>query len=91
MGGQQAPLPHDRYMSGAIRWIQSILRAWAPHGPTTRSFHRKLQGAAVLAHPGSRLPSTGSVTYTATYRWDRGATVDGEKVGNTIANQAAWN
>lgn len=45
--------------------------------------------------PFSRIPVvdflTGSVTYNATYRWDRGATVDGEKVGNTIANQAAWN
>ena len=33
---------------------------------------------------------TGSVSYNATYRWDRGATIDGEKLGNTIANQAAW-
>ena len=33
---------------------------------------------------------TGNVSYNATYRWDRGATIDGEKLGNTIANQAAW-
>ncbi len=34
---------------------------------------------------------TASVSYNATYRWDRGATIDGEKLGNSIANQAAWN
>ncbi len=33
---------------------------------------------------------TGSVGYNATYRWDRGATIDGQKLGNTIANQASW-
>ncbi len=34
---------------------------------------------------------TGSVSYNATYRWERGATIDGVKLGNSIANQAAWN
>ncbi|MDE6540553.1 MAG: cell surface protein SprA, partial [Muribaculaceae bacterium] len=33
----------------------------------------------------------GSVTYNATYRWDRGAEVDGVHLGNTVANQSAWN
>ncbi len=33
---------------------------------------------------------TGNVSYNATYRWDRGATIDGIQVGNSIANQAAW-
>jgi len=33
---------------------------------------------------------TGSVSYNATYRWDRGATIDGVKLGNSIANQASW-
>ena len=33
---------------------------------------------------------TGNLSYNATYRWDRGATIDGIKVGNSIANQAAW-
>ncbi len=44
--------------------------------------------------PFSKIPVldflNGSVTYNATYRWDRGATVDGESMGNTIANQASW-
>ena len=33
---------------------------------------------------------TGNVSYNATYRWDRGATIDGERMGNSISNQAAW-
>ncbi len=45
--------------------------------------------------PFSKIPVidflNGNVSYNATYRWDRGATVDGVRLGNTIANQAAWN
>ena len=44
--------------------------------------------------PFSKIPFldflTGSVSYNATYRWDRGATIDGISVGNSIANQGAW-
>lgn len=31
------------------------------------------------------------MSYNATYRWDRGATIDDVEIGNTVANQAAWN
>ncbi len=45
--------------------------------------------------PFSKIPFldylSGNVSYNATYRWDRGATVDGVKLGNSIANQATWN
>lgn len=34
---------------------------------------------------------TGNVTYTSTYRWDKGATVDDLYLGNTIQNQTNWN
>ncbi len=41
--------------------------------------------------PFNRIPVldflTGSVTYNATYRWDRGATIDGMKMGNSLASQ----
>ncbi len=44
--------------------------------------------------PFSRIPVldfiTGSANYNATYRWDRGATIDNVSVGNSIANQASW-
>ncbi|MDE7406915.1 MAG: cell surface protein SprA, partial [Muribaculaceae bacterium] len=32
---------------------------------------------------------TANVNYNSTYQWDRGATIDGFSVGNTIANQGA--
>ena len=45
--------------------------------------------------PFSKIPAidfiTGSVSYTATYRWDRGATIEDVKLGNSIASQATWN
>jgi cell surface protein SprA len=34
---------------------------------------------------------SGSVTYTSTYRWDKGATVDDLYLGNSIQNQSTWN
>ncbi len=34
---------------------------------------------------------TGSVTYTSTYRWDKGATVEDLYLGNSIQNQTTWN
>ena len=34
---------------------------------------------------------TGNLTYTSTYQWDRGATIDGESIGNSIRNQTSWN
>ncbi|WP_300300112.1 cell surface protein SprA [uncultured Muribaculum sp.] len=78
----------DRYKEWRDTVIRSILHLgtpWAYNQTFTANYKA----------PFSRIPVvdflTGSVTYNATYRWDRGATVDGEKVGNTIANQGAWN
>ncbi|MBD5371610.1 MAG: cell surface protein SprA [Bacteroides sp.] len=34
---------------------------------------------------------TANVSYTSTYQWDRGATVDDFTLGNTIRNQSSWN
>ena len=34
---------------------------------------------------------TANVTYNATYHWERGATVDGERLGNKITSQSTWN
>jgi len=45
--------------------------------------------------PFNKIPAldylTGSISYTATYKWDRGATVDDVNIGNSIQNQASWN
>lgn len=34
---------------------------------------------------------TATLSYNATYKWDRGATIDNVELGNTISNQAAAN
>lgn len=45
--------------------------------------------------PFSKLPFldylTGTVNYSSTYRWDKGATVDDVYLGNSIQNQSNWN
>lgn len=45
--------------------------------------------------PFSKIPAidfiTASASYNANYNWDRGATIDGVDLGNTIQNQATWN
>jgi cell surface protein SprA len=45
--------------------------------------------------PLSKIPVldyiTASISYNATYKWDRGASIDGISMGNSIQNQATWN
>ena len=45
--------------------------------------------------PFNKLPFldylTGTVNYSSTYRWDKGATVDDIYLGNSIQNQTSWN
>ncbi len=45
--------------------------------------------------PFSKIPVldylSGSITYNATYQWDKGATVEDIYLGNSIQNQASWN
>ncbi|MDE6792238.1 MAG: cell surface protein SprA, partial [Muribaculaceae bacterium] len=45
--------------------------------------------------PFSKIPVldylTGNVSYSSVYRWDKGTTVDGLYLGNSIQNQTVWN
>lgn len=45
--------------------------------------------------PFSKIPFldylTGSLTYTSTYQWDKGATVEDLYLGNSVQNQTTWN
>lgn len=45
--------------------------------------------------PFNKIPAldylSGSVSYNSVYRWDKGATVEGLYLGNTIQNQTTWN
>ena len=50
---------------------------------------------ATYRAPFSKIPIldflNGNISYNATYRWDRGATIDDIYLGNEIQNQATWN
>lgn len=63
--------------------IRSLGTPWAYNQAVTATYRA----------PFSRIPVldflTGSVSYNATYRWDRGADVDGISMGNTIASQSS--
>ena len=64
--------------------IKSFGTPWAYNQTFTGQYKAPFNKIAFLDY------LTGNVSYNATYRWDRGATIDGEKLGNTIANQASW-
>ncbi len=65
--------------------IKSLGTPWSYNQTFTASYKAPFSKIAFLDY------LTGNVSYNATYRWDRGATIDGEKLGNSIANQAVWN
>lgn len=68
--------------------MQSIL-----HLGTPWSYNQSF--VASYRAPFNKIPVldwlTGNISYNSTYRWDRGAEVDGIETGNSIANQASWN
>ncbi len=87
VGAVNRKLFPDRYEQWKDTVWQSILSMGTPW-----SYNQTFTGQ--YKAPFSKIPVidfiTGSVSYNATYKWDRGATIDGEKLGNSIANQAAW-
>ena len=88
VGAVNRKLFPDRYKEWKDTVMQSIMSLGTPW-----SYNQTFTGQ--YRAPFNRIPFldylTGNVSYNATYRWDRGATVDGERLGNTIANQATWN
>ncbi len=88
MGAVNRKLFPDKYREWKDTVWQSILSMGTPW-----SYNQTFTGQ--YKAPFSRIPVldflSGSVSYNATYRWDRGASVDGIRLGNTIASQATWN
>ncbi len=88
IGAVNRKLFPDKYKEWKDTVMQSIL-----HFGTPWAYNQSF--VASYRAPFNRIPVidflTGSVSYNATYRWDRGADVDGINVGNTISNQASWN
>ena len=87
VGAVNKKLFPDRYRDWKDTVWQSILSMGTPW-----SYNQTFTGQ--YKAPFSKIAFldflTGSVSYNATYRWERGATIDGLKLGNSIANQAAW-
>ena len=84
VGAVNRKLFPDKYKEWKDTVWQSIMSMGTPW-----SYNQS--ATATYRAPFSRIPVldflTGSFTYNSTYRWDRGADVDGVSMGNTIANQ----
>lgn len=63
--------------------IMSMGTPWAYNQSFTGSYRAPFNKIPVLDF------LTGNFTYNATYRWDRGAEIDGIKTGNKIASQSS--
>ncbi len=78
----------DKYREWKDTVWQSILSMGTPW-----SYNQSF--TAQYKAPFSRIPVidflSGSLSYNSTYQWERGATVEGVQLGNSIANQASWN
>lgn len=87
VGAVNRKLFPDKYREWKDTVWQSILSMGTPW-----AYNQTFTGQ--YRAPFSKIPAidflTGNVSYNATYKWDRGATIDGVKIGNTIANQASW-
>lgn len=88
IGAVNKKLFPDRYKEWKDTVMQSIM-----HLGTPWAYNQNF--VASYKAPFNYIPAldflNGNVSYNATYNWNRGATIDGIKVGNTIANQASWN
>lgn len=88
MGAVNRKLFPDKYKEWKDTVIQSLL-----HLGTPWSYNQTF--VVNYRAPFSKIPVldwvTGNASYNVTYRWDRGAEVDGVETGNSIANQASWN
>lgn len=88
MGAVNRKLFPDKYKEWKDTVLSSLL-----HLGTPWSYNQSF--VVNYRAPFSRIPAldwlTGNASYNATYRWDRGAEVEGIETGNSIANQAAWN
>lgn len=86
VGAVNRKLFPDRYKEWKDTVWQSILSMGTPW-----SYNQSFVGS--YRAPFNRVPVldflTASASYNATYRWDRGAEIDGVSLGNTIANQSS--
>lgn len=73
-------------------WKDTVMSSLR-HMGTPWSYNQTFTGT--YRAPFNKIPFldylTGTLSYNSVYRWDKGATVDGLFLGNTIQNQSSWN
>ncbi|MCM1412731.1 MAG: cell surface protein SprA [Bacteroides sp.] len=88
IGAVNRKLFPDRYREWRDSVWQNIL-----HLGTPWAYNQTFVGS--YRAPFNKIPAldfiSANASYNATYRWDRGATVEDVNLGNTISNQASWN
>lgn len=88
VGAVNRKLFPDKYKEWQDTVWSSVLSMGTPWG-----YNQTFTGS--YKAPFNKIPVldflTGSISYNATYRWDRGATIEGINMGNSVANQGAWN
>ncbi len=77
----------DKYREWKDTVMQSILHLGTPWAYNQTA-------TATYTAPFSKIPAldflSGTMNYNSSYRWDRGATVEGVNLGNTISNQTTY-
>ena len=88
IGAVNKKLFPDKYQE----WKDTVLSSIKGFG-TPWNYNQTFTGS--YKAPFNKIPFldylTGSVTYSSTYQWDRGATVEDLYMGNSIQNQTIWN
>lgn len=88
IGAVNRKLFPDRYREWRDTVMRSILHMgtpWAYNQTFTGSYKAPFNRIAPIDFLSA------SLTYNGIYRWERGATVEGQSIGNSIANQGSWN
>lgn len=88
MGAVNKRLFPDKYQNWRDSiWtsIKNLGTPWAYNQTFTASYKAPFNQIPILDY------LTGNVSYNATYKWDRGATIDGVEEGNTVVSQSSWN
>lgn len=87
VGAVNRKLFPDKYREWKDTVMRSILHLGTPWAYNQTA-------TATYTAPFGKIPVldflNGSLNYNSTYRWDRGATVDGVEMGNTISNQTTY-
>lgn len=88
MGAVNKRLFPDKYQ----QWKDTVMSS-IRHLGTPWNYNQTF--TATYRAPFSKIPALdflqANITYNATYKWDKGATVEDVYIGNSIQNNASWN